>query len=486
MPYVKSIPIHHSPKSTIKYILNPSKTENLLLTSSLNCTTNVEFANDEFKLCFEAYSKGVPFNEAEYINNHSVTDIDKKKKKIKAFHFVQSFKANDVTPDVAHQIAQEWAKEVFGDNRQVIIATHVDKEHIHNHFVVNPYSFTGEKFNSNKTTLERARKISDEICLQHNVSIITERKGRGVSRKEWDERQRGTSWKEKIKLTIDKLIYTVNSSDELFKELEKLGYKIKVGKYISITAPGMERALRIDGKRGFGEEYTITSLTERIINKGNMKFQADEKYKGIQRPVAAMLKRTADMISKGEKTPFKYNRKKPYSIENDYHVNDLANSLRVLTRDNISSEEELKRKLAEYEKQYQDTKYAIDKLNSLQASFRAVIQNAEYYFSKRDKDKSELTPAEQVKLSIAENTIKQFSIKSPDAIGTLQEQYSANVLKVEELNAVFADAAAKYKDYTNTMKTYTSIKDNSYLAKISRAREQLQQDTNLQPPKEKS
>ena len=160
MPYVKSISVHRTPKQTITYILDKEKTDGLLYVSGLNVGTTVQSAYDEMKTVFENYSKH-KFEEYEKINT---------KTSVKLFHFIHSFRpTDDVTPEMANKIACEWSKKAFGDERQILIATHIDKGHIHSHVLLNHYDINGVKFNDNQKTLKAVRELSDTIAFQYGI-----------------------------------------------------------------------------------------------------------------------------------------------------------------------------------------------------------------------------------------------------------------------------------------------------------------------------
>ena len=127
MPYVKSIPIHTTVNKSLAYILNPDKTEDLLYTTSLNCLTNAKDACLSMKTVFEHFS-GEKFNAPLPAEG---------KGSVKAIHYIQSFDPQDnVSPELAHRIAKAFARKTFGDDCQVVIATHTDREHIHNQVVI--------------------------------------------------------------------------------------------------------------------------------------------------------------------------------------------------------------------------------------------------------------------------------------------------------------------------------------------------------------
>ena len=125
MPYVKSIPIHTTVNQSIAYILNPDKTEDLLYTTSLNCLTNSKDAYLAMKTVYEHFS-GEKFNAPLSLEG---------KNSVKAIHYIQSFAPDDnISPELAHRIAKAFARKTFGDDCQVVIATHTDCQHC-NHLI---------------------------------------------------------------------------------------------------------------------------------------------------------------------------------------------------------------------------------------------------------------------------------------------------------------------------------------------------------------
>ncbi len=235
MPFVKSISLHTTVNRSIAYILNPAKTDDMLYTTSLNCMCNAKDAFLSMKTVFEHYS-GEKFNAPMPPEG---------KGSVKAIHYIQSFDPQDnISPELAHRIAKAFARKTFGDNCQIVIATHLDRGHLHNHFIINTYGIDGHKFNDNQSTLKHIREYSDRVCLAFGIQPINRKNnGRGIKYNEWEHKKRGTSWKEKIRLDIDRLIGSVKNPDELLYELELSGYTVQKGKYISVKAEGQQRAV---------------------------------------------------------------------------------------------------------------------------------------------------------------------------------------------------------------------------------------------------
>ncbi|MCM1167326.1 MAG: relaxase/mobilization nuclease domain-containing protein, partial [Lachnospiraceae bacterium] len=255
MPYIKSVSIHGTVERSLAYILNPEKTDDLLYVNAMNCVPDSECAYLNMRMVYEQFS-GYKFNEP----------IPKSGKgRVKAIHYIQSFDPKDkITPELAHEIGRKFARKAFGDSCQVVIATHLDKGHLHNHFILNTYGIDGRKFNANKKTLDKIKEISDRVCLAHGIKSFDKEnaKRKTIAYNEWQDEKRGTSWKQKIRDEIDALIIKVKNIDELLAELEMIGYAVWRGKYISVKASHQQRAVRL---KTLGEDYTTESLSSRIF-----------------------------------------------------------------------------------------------------------------------------------------------------------------------------------------------------------------------------
>lgn len=168
--------IHSTPKEHLKYILNPDKSEDLKYVTGICCNEELELAHVDFKQLFELYSE-------EKIDNRRINKDGKEHVRIHSY--IQSFEAG-VSPEEAHRIGVEWCKEMFGEERPVIITTHTNTDHAHNHIAVCPYDIHGKMWHSNKKSLKLARTVSDRICLEHGLSVIENLKRRSdISYAEW-------------------------------------------------------------------------------------------------------------------------------------------------------------------------------------------------------------------------------------------------------------------------------------------------------------
>ena len=203
-------------KQGVKYITNPEKTE---LITGKDCAA--ETALEEMQATKELYNKT---DGRQYM------------------HFVQSFKPDDpLDPSQAHQIGLEMAQKHF-KGYEVLVATHTDKDHLHNHLIVNSVSFeNGIKIQHSKNELKAMKELSDQICEREGLHVIREKiLGRDLGRNEYQVAIKGDSWKFKAMADIDKAIESTRSKEEFVKEMEAQGYKVNwtdTRKHITYTTP---------------------------------------------------------------------------------------------------------------------------------------------------------------------------------------------------------------------------------------------------------
>ena len=260
MAYVKHTAIHTTPKAHLKYILNPEKNEKMKYVTGICCGDDLETAYDNFKEIYEKY-------DAEKFDD-SNSSKKSGKRNIRIHSYTQSFDSS-VSPEEAHRIGVEWAKKVFGENRPIIISTHSNTEHCHNHIAVCPYDLDGIRWHSNRKTLDFVRKRSDEICLEHGLDIIKNpRRNSTISYKEHDARKKGYSWKIQMADTIDRLILQNDVTDvySLIEKMRECGYTFTNESRLIAKPKGVKYGCCI-AKLGFGYSYQM--LMERISNKQN-------------------------------------------------------------------------------------------------------------------------------------------------------------------------------------------------------------------------
>ena len=228
-------------RDVMDYAMNDAKTEKQFYVSGLNCD---------------------PSNARKQMIR--TKRMFRKEDGILAFHGYQSFKPGEVTPDTAHEIGLKLAEELWPDH-QVIVATHLDKDHIHSHFVVNSVSLYGNKFNATKASYRQMRAVSDRLCKEYGLSVITEHQEYFPKHyAEWDAEQNGQpTWRSSIKVDMDTAIKYSMTFQEFISEMKKKGYVLEQrGSFLRIKAPGMQRFVRL---RSLGAGYSEEAIQRRIL-----------------------------------------------------------------------------------------------------------------------------------------------------------------------------------------------------------------------------
>lgn len=475
MPYVKSIPIHSTVNRSIAYILNPEKTEDMVYTTALNCMANAKDAYNDMKMVYEYFS-GKKYNAPPPIDG---------KGSVKAIHYIQSFDPNEnITPEQAHRIAKAFARKTFGDDCQIVIATHLDKGHLHNHFILNSYSVSGKKFYDNQTTLKKVREYSDRVCLAFDIQPIKENRGqsKNIAYNEWEHKKRGTSWKQKIRLDIDRLIGPVKNIDELLCELELMGYSIKRGKYISIKAEGQQRFVRT---KTLGEDYTAESLISRIRWRD---VGADVTLNGEPAPLRSDYINTIDEVKQLATTGKKVQRKRdlnaPYSPDNDMDIYKLSAQLTIINRDNIHSIGELEGKIETLKSEYENARQELNALSAKQDSLSSLVEQAEKYFELLDKPT--LTLSEKLKLNICKQAISGHNIQTRSDLEQLKSTSQKTAKKIALLKENFEKCRRLYEVYYDIAHTYYDISSGDYISRLVAEEQQKREREAQQNKKNKS
>lgn len=242
MAVTKTHPIKSTLKAAIDYICNPIKTDGSLLISAYGCSA--ETADIEF-----AWTRRHAIDKGENLGRH----------------LIQAFAPGEVTPEEAHQIGLELAKEILGGKYEFVLTTHIDRGHIHNHVIWNAVSFTDHKhYHSNKRSYYEIRRASDRLCKEHGLSVIVPGQEKGKSYVEHQAVRNGTSYKAKLKSAIDRLLPACINLEDLLRRLQEEGYEIRRGKYISCRASNQERFTRL---KTLGVDYTEETLAARIAGR---------------------------------------------------------------------------------------------------------------------------------------------------------------------------------------------------------------------------
>ena len=260
----------------ILYASNPDKTKDNKIIETGNDDTDPEKALGDI---ISYASRDNATEKMQYVHgincgvNSAKEDMMTVKKSFKktggvvAYHGYQSFAEGEVDPDKAFEIGKELADELWGDEFQVLVTTHLDKEsHIHNHFVINTVSMKdGHKFHRTKRDYYKMREVSDRLCKEHGLSVIRSPKDKGMNYAEWRAEEQGVpTLRGSIRAAIDIAIKCSSTKQEFLSKMNDMGFIIdRSGKHAKIKHIGTERFVRF---KSLGEGYTIEEILQRIYS----------------------------------------------------------------------------------------------------------------------------------------------------------------------------------------------------------------------------
>ena len=330
----------------IAYILNPEKTDEKLLVSSYGCAS--ETAAREFEWTRKiAEQKGM--NPVRII----------------ARHVIQSFEIGEVTPELAHEIGKQFADEILGGKYEYVLTTHIDKDHVHNHLIFNAVDFVDyHAYKSYKRIYYDMREVSDRLCKENGLSVIPPSQNKGMGYKEYTEAKRGTSWKQKLKQTIDRLVITAKDYDDFLRLMQEAGYEIKTGKYITFRAEGQERFTR---SKTIGENYTEERIKERIAGRTPRRSQRQTTPKGFSL-IGDIQERIRLIDSKG------YEHKAKLTI-----LKEAARTLNYLTENNLLQYADLEKKVEDVHSSYDRTGKELKGVEARLREVQPLIKNISNY-----------------------------------------------------------------------------------------------------------
>ena len=418
----------------IAYILNPEKTDEKLLVSSYGCAS--ETAAREFEWTRKiAEQKGM--NPVRII----------------ARHVIQSFEIGEVTPELAHEIGKQFADEILGGKYEYVLTTHIDKDHVHNHLIFNAVDFVNyHAYKSYKRIYYDMREVSDRLCKENGLSVIPPSQNKGMGYKEYTEAKRGTSWKQKLKLTIDRLVITAKDYDDFLRLMQEAGYEIKTGKYISFRAKGQERFTR---SKTIGENYTEERIKERIAGRTPRRNRRQTVPKGISL-IGDIQERIRLIDSKG------YEYKAKLTI-----LKEAARTLNYLTENNLLQYADLEKKVEDVHSSYDRTGKELKGVEARLREVQPLIKNISNYqrlkpvydaFQKA-KDKSGFKAKHEAELVIFEAARSTLlAMQGDEKLPSLKTLQAEQQRLLEEQQQLY-DERAKLKKEVKQIETIKSNVD---------------------------
>ena len=423
MAITKTHPIKSTLKAAIDYICNPIKTDGSLLISAYGCS--VETADIEF-----AWTRRHAIDKGENLGRH----------------LIQAFAPGEVTPEEAHQIGLELAKEILGGKYEFVLTTHIDRGHIHNHVIWNAVSFTDHKhYHSNKRSYYEIRRTSDRLCKEHGLSVIVPGQEKGKSYVEHQAVRNGTSYKAKLKAVIDRLLPACANLEDLLHRLREEGYEVRRGKYISCRASNQERFTRL---KTLGIDYTEEALAARIAGRTRPSKRPKARDGSIQRIA----------VIQGSQSPGLQHWAKLQKLK------EGAKTLNYLAEHGIDSYEALGNRLAELNAAVDDSLAAIKAVEGRIAELNLIVKYAAtcrkcrpvYDRYRKSNDKEKFLRGHESEIILFEATareLKRLGVVPLPVTEKLEGELS-------ELTARKGTLYAQYTAVKRQAKEYDTIKRN--------------------------
>ena len=338
--------IKNNLKQSINYIINPEK------------TLNKDYGNEELYSYLEEPIKDYNFKQEKicYVSclncdeDNPYDDMEftkerfRKKDGVLAYHGYQSFKEGEVTPDIAHEIGVKFAEEMFKDY-EVVVATHQNTNHIHNHFIINSVSFkSGKKYNNNLTNISKIRHISDSLCSEYGLSVLDEDR---FYKRTYTKSISNDEYYKTLKEDLDNVISYSLTLKQLFERMRSLGYKVYSRNDIITIYRDGEYKVRIENV--FGEEYSKERLKQRLYLSKQIVFKPMsqksiiEEYSKTNKPhkgIYGLYLYYCYLLGVFPKNhPKQY---LPYSIRKEvYKLEQISQQVRFMHEKNIVTKEDL-------------------------------------------------------------------------------------------------------------------------------------------------
>ena len=432
MAVTKIKPIKSTLSKALDYIENPDKTDGKMLVSSFGCayeTADIEF---EYTLS-QALQKG---------NNL-------------AFHLIQSFEPGEVDYQKAHEIGKQLADAVTKGQHEYVLTTHIDKGHVHNHIIFCAVNFVDHhKYNSNKRSYYGIRNMSDKLCRENGLSVVVPGKGsKGKSYAEYQAEKTGTSWKGKLKTTVDALIPQVSSFEELLTRLQAAGYEIKPGKYVSCRAPGQERFTRL---KTLGADYTEEAVRERIAGRRTKVAKAPREQRGV-----SLLIDIENSIKAAQSKGYEQWAK-------IHNLKQAAKTMNFLTEHKIEQYADLVSRIEEMAAESGQAADALKNAEKRLAEMAVLIKNVstyqktkpvyDAYRKARNREKYRAGQEQAIILhEAAVRSLKAAGIAKLPNLAALQSEYEALQAQKEALYADYGKLKKKVREYDIIKQNIDSI-----------------------------
>ena len=428
-----------SMKERLDYDQKPIKTNDGEWVSSYMCAP--ETAAEEFEISKKLY--------------HQITGRSQPAgRDVIMYRVIQSFKPGEISPEEANRIGYELAMKFTKGQHQFVVSTHVDKAHIHTHIEFNSTNLNCDgKFRDVHQSAMLLRKLNDELCRAHGLSVIENPKPSAKKQKEMAAARYGTSHKEQLRQTIDRVLSDCQGYDDFLAKMRAEGYEIKEGKNLSFRTPGWDRFTR---SSKLGSDYTRDVLRERSTTRRGRSAEAERAIPHTGRKVNMLIDIQAK-IAAGKGAGYERWAK-------IFNLKEAAKTLNFLIEHNLTDYDELTALVDQTGNQFDDVSRRIKQLEvrmgevaQLKAHIINYSKTREIYATyKKSRHKKEFRAEHAVEIAQHETAKKAFDAlggKPIPKVAQLSQEYAALLAEKQE-------QYAEYKTLRQDMIDYRTMKQN--------------------------
>ena len=449
MAYTKIHAIQATVNKAVDYICNPDKTDEGILISSYGCSP--ETAAYDFKFALSKTSQSDPN---------------------KAYHLIQSFLPGEVSYKEAHQIGVELADKLLEGKYSYVVTTHIDKGHVHNHIIFCAAdNINHEKYHDCKKTYYNIRNLSDTLCREHELSVITPGEKRGKTYKEWQAGKNGSAWKERLKADIDEALKNAATYEDCIDLIRAKGYEIKgedfgekAHKFISFRPLDRERFIRGSAK-SLGAEYTKERIKERIEEKALVRDKKRVPFPTRKKPIVKDYSRK-NLI---DTTEDKFTQSPGLK-----HWADIQNlKIAAASYSQAGSIAELEKQIAAKSTLAKTARESLIETEHQLKDLGQVLKYAEQYKTnhiyhvryQKSKDKDAYLRNHETELILhdgAENMLKRFGINPKNIdVEKLRSDYNALYSKKQALQKTYKSAEKETADLNRKLDNLNQYLDRT-------------------------
>ena len=449
MAYTKIHAVTATVHKAVDYICNPDKTDEGILISSYGCSP--ETAAYDFKFALSKTKQSDPN---------------------KAYHLIQSFLPGEVSYKEAHQIGVELADKLLEGKYSYVVSTHIDKGHVHNHIIFCAAdNINHEKYHDCKKTYYNIRNLSDDLCREHELSVITPGEKRGKTYKEWQAGKNGSAWKEQLKTDIDEAIKNATAYEDCIELIRAKGYEVKgetfgenAHKFISFRPLDRERFVRGSAK-SLGAEYTKERIKERIMEKALAKKKRRVPFPTRKKPIVKDYSRKNLIDTTEDKFAQSPGLK---------HWADIQNlKIAAASYSQAGSIAELEKQISAKSTLAKTARESLVETKRHLKDLGEILKYAEQYKTnhiyhvryKKSKDKDAYLRRHETELILhdgAENMLKRFGIGTKNLdVEKLRSDYNALYSKKQALQKTYKSAEKEAADLKRKLDNLNQYLDRS-------------------------